>query len=694
MQEQNFTRLVLVGNPNSGKTTLFNKLTGLNYKVANYPGVTVELKSGFIDFQDSESALHKFKLVDLPGIYSLTGISEDEVISTKKIFSLNKNDLILNVIDSTSIERSLYLTLELIDSGLNVVVLLNMLDEASRQGIEIYKELLSKNLSSVPVIGIIGKTGFGLDAVKNQAIKFKKSFSAKEFTPIKWVPSDLEEKLFELGHALNDSLTAPLHPTFIGLKYLSDPISLFKEIDHSEQIDSLSSEIKDLFRLQNIDCETFEATTRYQRVSKIVSSSCSFGEGEELGMADLIDTLSVDRFWGWVIFLLIVWGIFQAIFSWSQIPMSFIDAQFENLGQIISPFFETPLLKSLVLDGILAGVGGVLIFIPQIAILFFFISLLEESGYLSRAAFILDRIMRVVGLQGRSFIPLLSSFACAIPGILSTRTIPSKGDRIATIMIAPLMSCSARLPVYTLIISAFIPSDSLFGFISLQGLVLFLLYFFGVLIAGAVAFVFKKTLLKNEPAMFVMEIPPLRMPSLKNALRAVLDRTKSFVKSAGTMILACTIVLWALATFPQDRGDVNSLEHSYAGQIGKAIEPVIKPLGFDWKVGVSILASFAAREVFISSLATVYNIEDSSDTNLGLIKLLKEKRENGSFSLPKALSLLIFYVFACQCMSTLAVCKRETGSYFWTALMFFYMTGLAYVFSYLTYNASMLFVSG
>ncbi|MBX7144555.1 MAG: ferrous iron transporter B, partial [Oligoflexia bacterium] len=327
------------------------------------------------------------------------------------------------------------------------------------------------------------------------------------------------------------------------------------------------------------------------------------------------------------------------------------------------------------------GVGSVLVFVPQIAILFFFLGLLEDSGYLARAAFLMDRIMRQVGLQGRSFIPLLSSFACAIPGILSTRTIPSFTDRLATILIAPLMSCSARLPVYTLLIAAFIPEQRVAGVISLQGLVLLAMYLLGVIAAAIVAWISKHTLLRGEPAIFVMEMPPFRMPSLILAAREAYDRIIIFLKSAGTIILSCSVVLWFLASYPE-----GPVEQSLAGRLGKTIEPVIEPLGFNWEIGVGIIASFAAREVFVTSLSTVYNLQSADDANHSITLELRERHRNGSFSLASALSLMVFYVFACQCISTLAVCRRETGTWFWPAAMFGYMTTLAYAAAFLTYR--------
>lgn len=424
-----------------------------------------------------------------------------------------------------------------------------------------------------------------------------------------------------------------------------------------------------------------EATARYKWISEVVKKSCVYNEEETRRFNKKVDAFVTHKVWGTLTFILIMAFIFQSIFMWSSIPMDLIDLAFTSLSEWASGRLPDGVLKSLIVDGIIAGVGSVVIFVPQIAVLFFFLGLLEDTGYLSRAAFLMDKVMRKFGLQGRSFIPLLSSFACAIPGIMSTRTIPSFADRMTTILVAPLMSCSARLPVYALLIAAFVPNDYFFGFLSLQGLVLLGMYLLGVIAAAAVAWLLKFSLLKGKPTIFVMELPRFRRPSLVTVLSDVKDRVLIFIKSAGTIILACSIVLWFLASFPQGK-----VKDSYAGRIGVFVEPAIKPLGFNWEIGVGILASFAAREVFISSLSTVYNLQERDDTNESLLKVLSNKKADGSFTTLTALSLMIFYVFACQCMSTLAVCRRETGSWAWTAFMFFYMTALAYGASFLTFN--------
>ncbi|MBN8549780.1 MAG: ferrous iron transport protein B [Deltaproteobacteria bacterium] len=670
-------RIVLAGNPNCGKTTLFNALTGLRYKVANYPGVTVEKKEGRLLLEDKDVLL-----VDLPGIYSLSHNSLDEAIATQALLGSIKGearpDILIAVIDATNLERNLYLTSQLIDLGLPLLVVLNMSDLAEKQGIIIRRELLARALD-VPVVALVASKAQGMSELRNEltALLASKRQSTKAFG---WLDSasPFRRAAEELGikHAASHHGSTPA--LFIGSALLSDATSAASEPLQSEVIKARQELLG-----AGIDCVSFEATQRYTWINSIVKGCCAFEPARGGKLTAAIDRVITHRVWGTLVFFALMAFIFQSIFMWASIPMEFIDNAVAAFGNYVSSFMSPGMLRSLIVDGIIAGVGSVLIFVPQIAILFFFLGLLEDSGYLSRAAFLMDRVMRQFGLQGRSFIPLLSSFACAIPGILSTRTIPSFSDRLATILIAPLMSCSARLPVYTLLIAAFVPSTYVFGIFSLQGLVLFAMYVLGIVGAALVAWILKFTILRGEPAVFVMEMPPFRLPSLLLALREVFDRIVLFLKSAGTVILACSVILWFLASYPQ--GEV---KQTLAGQIGTAMEPIIAPLGFNWEIGVGLLASFAAREVFISSLSTVYHLQEQDTASQSLLNVLKEKQIDGSFTLSTALSLMVFYVFACQCMSTLAVCRRETGSWGWTAFMFSYMTILAYGASYFTYHAA------
>lgn len=637
--------IALVGNPNCGKTTLFNSLTGSNYKVANYPGVTVEKKEGTISLSHTTTA----SIVDLPGTYTLLGSTIDEKIVTRllrgEVHGTSKPDLIVAVLDATNLERNLYLVSELIDVGLPMVLALNMMDAAEEQGIKIYSEILGRSLD-LPVIPIVARSKKGLEDLK-QAVARELTHPTTSRKRFAWIPPD-----HAFAATPRDTLQHRL----------------------SEELDP--------------DTIATAATLRYAWIRSIVARAISCPR-ELQPPTSRLDTVLTSKIWGLPILFGIFGLIFQAIFLWAQIPMDLISAAVDGLSAWLSQTLPPGILTSLITEGIIPGVGNVIVFIPQIAILFFCIGILEDSGYLSRAAFLLDNFMRKVGLQGRAFIPLLSSFACAVPGILSTRTIPTRADRITTIMIAPLMSCSARLPVYAVLIAAAVPPVLLGGFLSLQGLVLLGMYLLGVAAACGVAWILQKALRRKESCFFVMEMPPLRRPVIRIVLRNVYDSVVSFLKNATTVILACSIVIWFLASYPKphDGYTGNPVQVSYAGRMGTAIEPIIKPLGFNWEIGFSIISSFPAREVFVTGLSTVLNVSDDGDQeHRSLVHRLQEKEKDGSFSPLTAISLMVFYVFACQCMSTLAVCRRETGSWGWVFGMFGYMTTLAYLASLITYQ--------
>lgn len=683
--------VALVGNPNSGKTTLFNALTGLRYKVGNYPGVTVEKKSG--QLRDTESA--PINIVDLPGIYSLAGSSDDERIATAVVLGKMRGEelpeLIVAVVDASNLERNLYLISQLIDCGLPLLLALNMADLAMERGLLIHKELLARGLD-VPIVSLVAKEGRGIEELKQTIRKMVEAPrpSAKRLAWAGHAPHFVEaiEKLGAQARARGNHAETRFDAV-VGCNMITESIDL-------QGLHEETRRATEALRSDGLDPASYEATARYQWLNEIIRKCCTVDPARRSRRGEILDKLLLHRVWGVVVFLTIMTLVFQSIFLWAEGPMTAIEGAIAWLSDTTGALLPEGSLKSLVVDGIIAGVGNVLVFVPQIAILFLFLGALEDSGYLSRAAFVMDRVMRPVGLQGRSFIPLLSSFACAIPGIMASRTIPSRGDRLVTIMVAPLMSCSARLPVYTVMIAAFIPAAVVAGF-QLQGLVLLGLYLLGILGAAFVAWVLKLTVVRGEPAMFVMEMPPVRLPSIRVVVREVWDRIVLFVKSAGTVILACSIVLWFLASYPKPEAPApgahpaeraTQVEQSYAGRIGKAMVPIIRPLGFDWEIGVAILASFAAREVFVSSLATIYNLAEEDDSSGSLTEHLRARNLDGSFTTASALSLLVFYVFACQCMSTLAVCRRETGSWRWTMFMLFYMTVLAYSASFVTYRAA------
>lgn len=645
--------IALAGNPNAGKTTLFNSLTGLKQKVANYPGVTVERKEGAW-LIDGEIA----SLIDLPGLYSLDATSLDEQIASDIIrgeqSGIPKPDAIVAVVDATNLERNLYLVMQMFEFGVPVVIALTMIDVFEKQNHEIDIEMLSVLLKT-PVVAVNAKTGRGKD--------------------------ELAAKVREVLH------TTPVVP------YVYDGNE--NDADQHGKI-----------------------FARYNFISNVVQDSVWHSDQRQHRLSDRVDRVLTHKFFGLVILVAILLVVFQTIFSWASLPMDLLEKGFGTVSDAVRAGLPTGILTDLIADGIIAGVGGVVVFLPQILLLFFFISLLEDSGYMARAAFLLDKLMSRVGLHGKAFLPLFSSFACAIPGIMATRTIESRRDRFATIMIAPFMSCSARLPVYTLMIATFFAGQTALGFISVGALLMLAMYALGIAVAIAAAFVLKRTILKAPPPPFLMELPPYRMPNLQTVFQNMLTRAWLFLKRAGTVILAISIILWALMYFPRapipgsevqvesstQFGTTNSepatdnegeqLRNSYAGKLGRAIEPVIAPLGFDWKIGVALIASFAAREVLVSTLSIIYNVgKDENEESESLIAAVRNaKSDDGrpTWTPLTALTLMVFFVLAMQCMSTLAIVRRETNSWRWPIFMMVYMTILAYLAAFVTYQGGKL----
>ncbi len=674
--------IALAGNPNSGKTTIFNALTGLNYKVANYPGVTVERKESSIRLPGGSIA----NLVDLPGIYTLSGLSIDERIATTELVGSRAPDLVVHVCDSTNLERNFFLLSQLLDCGHNVILALTMVDLARKSGLRIHKELLSRALG-IPVVEIYARERQGLAELLSSI----ESELTHEAAPVRfaWVANAPEFSRIagEVGARAQQDLPefASTHPILIGAQLIAESWPA-ESPALREQVAKAKAELQEL----GYDPQSFETTERYRWIGETVRRTTAPSQSAEISTARKLDRVLTHKVWGTLIFLVLMAALFQSIFVLAQYPMHLLEQFVGAAGGALRGVMPAGQLRSLLENGVVAGVGSVIIFVPQIAILFCLLALLEDTGYLSRAAFLMDRVLRPFGLQGRSFVPLLSSFACAIPGILSTRTIPARGDRLATILVAPLMACSARLPIYAVLIGAFVPETSALGIFSLQGLVLLALYLFGVVGAVLVSAVLRRTILRGHPALFVMEMPPYRLPIMRNVLRQVFDAVRSFLSSAGTVILAITIILWFLASYPRNGiagGEQVPVEQSYAGQLGQFIEPAIKPLGFNWEIGVSVIASFAAREVFVSSLSTVYNLQEEDDVVQPLTASLRERHAKGIFTGATAASLLVFYVFACMCMSTLAVTRRETGSWGWAIFMFVYQTALAYVLAFAIYES-------
>src|ERR1041385_8800294 len=629
--------IVVAGNPNAGKTTLFNALTGLRQKVANYPGVTVESKTGEWSLNDD---LLPARLIDLPGVYSLNPTSLDEQIARDVLLGRQPDiadpDVTIVVVDATNLVRNLYLATQLIETGRPVVIALAMFDLAARSGLKINLRKLSAELG-VQVVPVVAKQRLGINDLARAVLKV-----------------DRERSLATLRNEVSEDLIPANRQT-------------------------------NLIR-------------RYASIERIISDAVEVRTGGRARISERIDRVVTHRIFGPVILLLVMLFVFQAIFSWASLPMTLIDSVFTGLADLVRAHLPAGILPHLLPAGIIAGVGGVLAFLPQILLLFLFITLLEDSGYMARAAFLMDRLMRTAGLHGKAFVPLLSSFACAVPGIMATRTIENPKDRVATIMIAPFMSCSARLPIYTLVIAALFSGRTVLGFVSLGAVIILAMYVMGVLVAIAVAWILKHTLLKAPSPPFVMELPPYRLPDLGNVGHALFTRCSIFLKRAGTVILAISILLWALAAFPRTTSNAPDaasvqVQNSFAGRAGRFIEPVIKPLGFDWKIGVGLISSFAARETIISTLSIVYNVGDDSENKTSLVDAMRNaKRPDGSLVWTPlvGLSVMIFFLLACQCMSTVAIVRRETNSWRWPIFMVSYMLVLAYVASLITYQGGRL----
>jgi ferrous iron transport protein B len=601
--------VALVGPPNSGKSTLFNRLTGLRQKVANFPGVTVEQHIGRARLDGSGDVY----LVDLPGIYSLNPRSEDEQVThdvlTGSMRGVERPDAVLLILDSTNLNRHLVLAAPILKLNLPTLVVLNMADELRGRGGELDPAALSAELGA-PVAMISAATGEGVEKVSR----------------------------------FLDGSTATPHPA-----------------------------------AGRIELPVLQDVPKCRQWAARVGSKAAYQPPAPSKWTRRLDGVFLHPFWGPVIFIAVVIGVFQTIFTGAKPVMDAIEILIERSGALVAAMLPDGIIRSLVIEGIWSGVGSVVIFLPQILLLFLFIGILEDSGYLARAALIADRTMRKAGLQGKSFIPLISAYACAVPAILATRTIESKRDRIATILIAPFMTCSARLLPYTLIIAAFIPNQPILGhLLGAQAAALLGLYILGFLAAFLTAHLLKSSVLRSEANTFVMEMPPYRRPTFRGLALRLLERAKIFLRRAGTVILAIAVVLWALASLPLDGGKPPAVENSFVGMLGRTVEPLIQPLGFNWKIGVGLITSLAAREVIVGTLGTIYGMEGTSDS-VELQSALRRDLTPGA-----AFGLLVFFAFAMQCFSTIAVVRRETGGWKWPAIQFSYMTALAYVAAFLT----------
>lgn len=688
-------RVAIIGNPNTGKTTLFNALTGLRQRVGNFAGVTVERVEGTFKALDGE----RVTVLDLPGSYSLSAGSPDEQVALEVLLGRDADrwrpDVILVVADASHLERNLFLASQVIELGVPVVVALNQFDVAEAEGLRIDVPELIHELG-VPIVPTVAKRGEGLDPLKRALLIAAglpapvRRFSLPE--PAQAALAPLETCLVADGLSATAARMEALR--LLGTPRIGTHLDLVPGL--VEAVGRASVELRSVGFVPT----RLESEVRYAWIAQVVERTVTRARPAGYNVSDRIDRFALHRIWGPVIFLALMMIVFQAVFSWATPMMDAIEALMAWTGGAVGRLLPAGDLRSLVVDGVFAGVGSVLVFLPQIAILFAFIGLLEHSGYMARAAFLMDRVMRRVGLHGKSFIPMLSGYACAVPGIMATRTIEDPKDRLATIMVVPLMSCSARLPVYTLLIGAFVPATSIIPGLTLQGATMLIMYLLGTVVALAVAAIFKRTLLKGPVRPMILELPPYRLPSLKSLGVSVVQRCQLFLQRAGTVILALSIVLWAMATYPKTAPDAalpvaaqqeQQLAHSMLGRIGHGIEPLVRPLGYDWKIGVSIAASFAAREVFVSTMGTIYGV--GTDSEQALAKRLQSERNpvtgDRAYTPLIAVGLMVFYVFALMCISTVAVTVREAGGgrigWQWAGLQFVYMLALAWVSAWLVY---------
>jgi ferrous iron transport protein B len=710
--------VALVGNPNTGKTTLFNALAGMRQRVGNYPGVTVETKKGRLALHPSPLASRpsSIDLIDLPGTYSLAPRSPDEMLAVDLILGQQpgepRPDVVVSIVDASNLERNLYLTTQVLELGVPVVVALNMVDLAEKHGIQIDAERLGQQLG-VPVVAIQANKGKGLDRLRQAICAAAVSGGPPPHSPP--FPDALAAETGALANTLNNGV-----PAFLVRRLLLD-VGGYTEQRLAAHDGALAAQLRAARqRLAGTGCRVpdIEARARYAWIRQVTTGCVQRPPHRPITWTDRLDRILTHKLWGTLVFLAVMFVVFQSIFTWTRPAMDLIDKGREALGDLVTDSMTPGPLASLLADGVIKGVGNVLVFLPQILVLFGFIAVLEDCGYMARAAFLMDKLMARCGLSGKSFIPMLSSVACAVPGIMATRVIENRRDRLATILVAPLMSCSARLPVYTLLIGAFLSEGFAFW---VPGLAMFAMYAIGLVVAPAVALLLKRTLLRGETPLFVMEMPLYKWPSVPTVLRRMTDSCWAFVYRAGTLILASMIVVWALLYFPHTDGDGQAYQariaaaeqdpdeqnrlhgewqsRSFLGRMGKAIEPAVAPLGWDWRVGMAALASFPAREVVVGTLGIIYNtgkidadaVRDPSDpetaAQAGALRtaLADATWETGPrrgakvFTVPAALSLMVFFALCCQCASTLAVIRRETNSWRWPAFTFGYMTLLAYL---------------
>ncbi|RMZ51539.1 ferrous iron transport protein B [Flavobacteriaceae bacterium PRS1] len=689
--------VALIGNPNTGKTSVFNALTGLNQKVGNYPGITVEKKEGICKLPRGVKA----HILDLPGTYSLNASSIDENLVIELL--LNKNDkdfpdVAVLISDVENLKRNLLLFTQIKDLKIPTILVINMSDRMVRKGITLNLPLLEQHLHTNIAL-ISTRTNIGIQHLKDLINNYK-NLSLEPCLDTSTIDEDYFKRLKK---------AFPNQDLYKLWLVITQDVNFGKmtrqELDISEFKTKSDSELK---RLQ-----LKETIKRYQFINNLLKEGQTIDASKAIGLREKFDRILTHKVWGYVIFFVILLTIFQAIYDWAIVPMDFIDTSFASLADWVKTTLPPGIFTNLLAEGIIAGIGGVVIFIPQIAFLFLFISVLEESGYMSRVVFLMDRVMRRFGLSGKSIVPLIAGTACAIPAIMSTRNIENWKERLITILVTPFTTCSARLPVYLIIIALVIPEGRLLG-LSYQALTLMLLYLIGFGMAVFSAYILDKILKTNHKTFFVIEMPSYKIPLLKNVVITVIEKTKTFVFEAGKIILAISIILWVLASYGpgkqfnnaetiisaeyqnlndtelEDKIAAHKLEYSYIGIIGKTIEPAIKPLGYDWKIGIALVTSFAAREVFIGTLATIYSVGSADGKQVDTIKnkMAAEVYSDGTkvFTLASGISLLLFYAFAMQCMSTLAIVKRETNTWKWPLSQLFGMSSIAYIIALIAFQ--------
>jgi len=696
--------IALVGNPNSGKSSLFNSLTGLNQKVGNFPGVTVDKKTGTSIIAPGFDA----NIIDLPGTYSLYPKRADEWVAYRVLLNQDetvKPDMIVLVADASNLKRNLLFCSQIIDLKVPVVVALTMMDLAKSKGTQIDIPGLEREL---------GVTIVAINPRKNKGIaQLKKSIELAAEKLNQLPPRDFIDITSIAGEpiaALKKHL--PHISNYRAVHYLINHENFSLDKDTQDLIENI--EVENKFNPTKTQAE--EIMQRYGRIKHIMQQTVVESDPLQKSLfTERLDNILMHRYWGYIILLTVLFLLFQSVFWVAQYPMDGIEWIFGQLGGFLGDHLPQAWWSDLLINGVVAGLSGIMVFVPQIMILFGLITLLEDTGYMARISFLTDKLMRKVGLNGKSVMPMISGFACAVPAIMSARNIENKKERLLTIMVTPLMSCSARLPVYTILIALIIPSKLYFGFLSLQGVVMMGLYLLGTVMALIVAWVMKWFIKSTERSFFILELPVYRGPRWKNALSTMIEKAKIFLFDAGKVIMVISLLLWALSTYgpakkmhavttkyeqliaanPSQTKELNKerktalLQTSFAGSLGKAIEPAIRPLGYDWKIGIALITSFAAREVFVGTMATLYSVGDDADANNSTLrqKMAAAVRPDGSkvYDLATGLSLLVFYVLAMQCMSTLAIVKRETRSWKWPVIQLVYMTGLAYFLSWLVY---------